>query len=67
MDPYKYGLNKAVSRPVPVGSGIRLHQSITHVRHAPRGGVRMHRAFSFALEGPARPTCAAESLTHFHP
>ncbi|MER6922040.1 MaoC/PaaZ C-terminal domain-containing protein [Streptomyces spiralis] len=49
------------------GSRIRLHASITEVHEVKRGGVQMHRAFIFELEGAAKPACVAQSLTHFHP
>lgn len=63
-----YGVNKVrFPAPVPVGSKIRLHASITEVRQVGRGGVQMHRAFTFELKGLAKPACVAESLTHFYP
>lgn len=63
-----YGVNKVrFPAPVPVGSRIRLHASVTEVREVGRGGVQMHRAFTFELEGSAKPACVAESLTHFYP
>ncbi|MFE7216349.1 MaoC family dehydratase [Streptomyces sp. NPDC057611] len=47
-----YGVNKVrFPAPVPVGSRIRLHASITDVRQVSRGGVQMQRAFTFELEG----------------
>ncbi|MGV9253111.1 MaoC family dehydratase [Streptomyces sp. NPDC003697] len=63
-----YGVNKVrFPAPVPVGSRIRLHASVTDVHEVKRGGVQMHRAFTFELEGSAKPACVAESLTHFYP
>ena len=63
-----YGLGKVrFPAPVPVGSRIRLHASITDVREVSRGGDQMHRAFTFELEGSVKPACVAESLTHFYP
>jgi acyl dehydratase len=63
-----YGVNKVrFPAPVPVGSRIRLHASITEVREVSRGGVQVHRAFTFELEGSVKPACVAESLTHFYP
>lgn len=53
--------------PVPVGSRVRLHATITGVREADRGGVRMTRAFTFEREGSPKPVCVAESLTYFSP
>ena len=63
-----YGMDKVrFPAPVPVGSRIRLHASITEVREVSRGGVQVHRAFTFELEGSVKPACVAESLTHFYP
>lgn len=63
-----YGVNKVrFPAPVPVGSRIRLHASITDVREVSRGGVEMHRSFTFTIEGSEKPACIATSLTHFYP
>ncbi|MFD9542649.1 MULTISPECIES: MaoC family dehydratase [unclassified Streptomyces] len=63
-----YGVNRVrYPAPVPVGSRVRLHASVTEVKEVPRGGVQMTRAFTFELEGSQKPACAAESLTHFYP
>lgn len=63
-----YGVNKVrFPAPVPVGSRVRLHAQVTDVSPVSRGGVRMTRAFTFELEGSAKPACVAESLTHFSP
>ncbi|MEU8133463.1 MaoC family dehydratase [Streptodolium elevatio] len=63
-----YGMDKVrYPAPVPVGSRVRLHAAVTDVQEVGRGGVRMHRAFTFEREGSAKPVCVAESLTHFYP
>ncbi|MFH8926468.1 MaoC family dehydratase [Streptomyces pristinaespiralis] len=62
-----YGVNKVrFPAPVPVGSRVRLHATVTSVAPVKRGGVGMTRAFTFELEGSAKPACVAESLTHFY-
>nr|WP_202512888.1 MaoC family dehydratase [Streptomyces sp. SID3343] len=63
-----YGVNKVrFPAPTPVGSRVRLHASVTEVHQAGGGAVRMHRAFTFEVEGSAKPVCVAESLTHYAP
>ncbi|ROQ70554.1 acyl dehydratase [Streptomyces sp. 840.1] len=63
-----YGVDRVrYPAPVPVGSRVRLHASVTGVSEVANGGVRMSRAFTFELEGSAKPACVAESLTHFYP
>ncbi|MET7351687.1 MaoC family dehydratase [Streptomyces mirabilis] len=63
-----YGVNKVrFPAPVPVGSKIRLRAEITEVREVSRGGIQVHRAFTFELEGSDKPACVAESLTHYYP
>ncbi|WP_436771045.1 MaoC family dehydratase [Yinghuangia sp. YIM S09857] len=63
-----YGMDRVRHpAPVPVGSRVRLHAAVTAVEEVARGGVRMHRAFTFELEGSVKPACVAESLTHFYP
>ncbi|KFG72903.1 MaoC family dehydratase [Streptomyces mutabilis] len=63
-----YGVNKVrFPSPVPVGSRVRLHAVVSEVGNVSRGGVQMHRRFTFELEGSDKPACAAESLTHFYP
>ncbi|MFE5212659.1 MaoC family dehydratase [Streptomyces sp. NPDC056600] len=63
-----YGVNKVrFPAPVPVGSRVRLHAAVTDVQPVKRGGVQMTRAFTFELDGSAKPACVAESLTHFYP
>jgi acyl dehydratase len=63
-----YGVNKVrFPAPVPVGSRVRLHASITDVHEVSRGGVQVHRAFTFELQGSAKPACVAESHTHIYP
>lgn len=63
-----YGLGKVrYPAPVPVGSRVRLHASVAGVREVGRGGVEVCRAFTFELDGSAKPACVAESLTHYYP
>jgi len=63
-----YGVNKVrFPSPVPVGSRVRLHAVVSEVREVGRGGVQMHRRFTFELEASEKPACVAESLTHFYP
>ncbi|MFG2595509.1 MaoC family dehydratase [Streptomyces sp. NPDC048462] len=63
-----YGVNRVrYPAPVPVGSRVRLHASVAGVSEVANGGVQMSRAFTFELEGSAKPACVAESLTHFYP
>lgn len=63
-----YGVNRVrYPAPVPVGGRVRLHASVTGVSEVANGGVRMSRAFTFELQGSAKPACVAESLTHFYP
>ncbi|MCX5143713.1 MULTISPECIES: MaoC family dehydratase [unclassified Streptomyces] len=63
-----YGVNRVrYPAPVPVGSRVRLHASVTGVTGVAHGGVRMDRSFTFELEGSPKPACVAESLTHFYP
>ncbi|MFE7354524.1 MaoC family dehydratase [Streptomyces sp. NPDC057543] len=63
-----YGLDRVrYPAPVPVGSRVRLHACVTGVTEVARGGVQMTRAFTFELEGSAKPACVAQSLTHFYP
>lgn len=63
-----YGVNRVrYPAPVPVGSRVRLHASVTEVKEVARGGVQMTRGFTFELEGSEKPACVAESLTHFYP
>jgi len=63
-----YGVNKVrFPAPVPVGSRVRLHAVVSEVREISRGGVQMHRLFTFELDGSEKPACVAESLTHFVP
>ncbi|NEA17529.1 MaoC family dehydratase [Streptomyces halstedii] len=61
-----YGVDRVrYPAPVPVGSRVRLHATITGVREEARGGVRMTRAFTFEREGSPKPVCVAESLTYY--
>ncbi|MEL5955497.1 MaoC family dehydratase [Streptomyces sp. CLV115] len=63
-----YGLDRVRHpAPVPVGSRVRLHAAVAGVKEVARGGVEMARAFTFELEGSAKPACVARSLTHFYP
>ncbi|TKA04666.1 MaoC family dehydratase [Actinacidiphila oryziradicis] len=63
-----YGVNKVrFPSPVPVDSRVRLHAAVSEVREVSRGGVQMHRRFTFELEASEKPACVAESLTHFYP
>lgn len=63
-----YGVNRVRHpAPVPVGSRVRLHATVTGVHEVARGGVQMTRGFTFELEGSEKPACVAESLTHFYP
>lgn len=63
-----YGVNKVrFPSPVRVGSKVRLHAVVSEVREVSRGGVQMHRQFTFELEASEKPACVAESLTHFYP
>lgn len=63
-----YGTDKVrFPTPVPVGSRIRLHARIASVEEVRGGGLHVVRAFTFELEGAAKPACAAESLTRYYP
>ncbi|MGW0573563.1 MaoC family dehydratase [Streptomyces tauricus] len=63
-----YGVNKVrFPSPVPVGSRVRLHAVVSEVHAVSRGGLQMHRLFTFELGASDKPACVAESLTHFYP
>ena len=63
-----YGLNKVrFPSPVPVGSRVRLRAQIVGVEPVAADGIEMTRAFTFEIEGVAKPACVAESLTRFYP
>lgn len=51
-----YGVNRVrYPAPVPVGSRVRLHASVTEVKEVARGGVQMTRASPSNWRGPGSP------------
>lgn len=63
-----YGVNKVrFPSPVPVGSRVRLQARVVGVEPVAADGIEMTRAFTFEIEGAAKPACVAESLTRFYP
>jgi NADPH2:quinone reductase len=61
---FNYGVNKArFITPVPVGSKIRLHASISHVEEQLNGSVKLFLNCTIELEGSDKPAYAAELIS----
>ncbi len=57
-----YGSNKVrFTAPVPAGSRVRLHQTLTAIEPV-EGGVRLTFAATIEIEGSDRPALVAETL-----
>jgi acyl dehydratase len=60
-----YGYNKIrFPAPVPVGSKVRLGVKLADVSEVP-GGLQLTMAFTWELEGSAKPVCVAEMLLRY--
>jgi acyl dehydratase len=60
-----YGFDKVrFISPVPVGSRVRMHATLTAVEDA-GGGVRARVMQTFEREGHERPVCVAESVVMY--
>lgn len=63
-----YGLNRLrLPAPVPVGSKVRLRSSLVSAKDRPDGMVEVATAVTIEVEGAAKPSCVAETVTLFHP
>jgi acyl dehydratase len=61
-----YGLNKVrFPAPVPVGSRIRTHGSITEVTEV-TGGFQVVVDLTVEIDGSAKPACAAQGVYRFY-
>jgi len=61
-----YGLNKVrFPAPVPVGSRVRVHGSITSVTDI-GGGYQVEVPVIFEIEGSEKPACAAELVLRYY-
>jgi acyl dehydratase len=61
-----YGLNKVrFPSPVPVGSRIRTHGSITEVTEV-KGGFQVVVDLTVEIDGSAKPACAAQGVYRFY-
>lgn len=61
-----YGADKVrFPAPVPVGSKLRLGIEVTKVDDI-AGGVQVWMAFTFEVEGAAKPSCVAEVITRYY-
>ena len=62
-----YGLDKVrFPSPVPVGSRIRLHGSVSSVVDAPGDGVQVHVDFTVEVEGSPKPACVAQAVYRYY-
>ena len=62
-----YGLDKVrFPSPVPVGSRIRLHGSVSSVDDAPGDGVQVHVDFTVEVEGSPKPACVAQAVYRYY-
>jgi acyl dehydratase len=63
-----YGLNKVrFPAPVPVGSRVRLHVTLTQASERPDGSVEAIYGLEFEVEGGTKPCCVAESVFRYIP
>jgi acyl dehydratase len=63
-----YGLNKVrFPAPVPVGSRVRLHASVSGAEARPDGSVEVVFGLRFEADGSERPVCVAESIFRYLP
>ena len=52
--------------PVPVGSRIRLHGSVSSVDDAPGDGVQVHVDCTVEVEGSPKPACVAQAVYRYY-
>jgi len=63
-----YGLEKVrFTAPVPVGSKVRMHGTISDVQEVKGGGLHLEVDTSFEVEGQERPAAVATFLARFYP
>ena len=63
-----YGLEKVrFTAPVPVGSRVRMHGTISDVQEVKGGGLHLVVDASFEVEGQERPAVVATFLARFYP
>ena len=63
-----YGLNKVrFPAPVPVGSRVRLHASVSSAEARADGSVEVVFGLRFEAEGSDKPVCVAESIFRYLP
>lgn len=61
-----YGLNKVrFPAPVPVGSRIRVHGSVSTVTEVP-GGWQLEVPVTFEIENAPKPACVAEFVLRYY-
>lgn len=61
-----YGMNKVrFPAPVPVGSRIRVHGTVSSVTEVP-GGWQLEVPVTFEVENSAKPACVAELVLRFY-
>jgi acyl dehydratase len=62
-----YGLNKVrFPAPLPVGSRVRMHVSVTEVRDV-AGGAEVIYHLAYETEGQAKPPCVADLVFRYYP
>lgn len=60
-----YGVNKVrFPQPVPVGSRVRGHATLTHAEEID-GGVQVVITITVEIEGGTKPACIVESVSRF--
>lgn len=62
-----YGLDKVrFTAPVPVGSRVRMHGTVSDVAVLPAGGLHLSVDATFEIEGEERPALVARFLARFY-